>query len=159
MAKKIEHNQFALPFPIFGLTIDKFFSNIAQRMDILWKHPNKGCQLDYSNITATNSPSQWILTDVRSEKEGVENDLMKLQQELTELFISTVTEHQHREQKGVPVALRVGAPAEIFSLGIGFKDKLSFTLGQKFGGCNQIGKKNRKAILDTITHKKQIRQE
>ena len=82
LAEKFEQIQFVLSFPNFDLTIDKFISEIAQRMDTLWNHPNKGCQLDYSNITATNFTSQWVLTEVIAEKERAENDLVKLQQEL-----------------------------------------------------------------------------
>ena len=40
-----------------------------------------------------------------------------------------------------------------------FKDKLSCTLGRVFGGCKQIGKQKKKAIMDAISHMNQIQQE
>ena len=95
-------------------------------MDILWNDLNKGCQLDYSNITAPTSQGE--LTEVLALKERAENNLLKFLHEPTELSPSLVTEHQHRAQRGVLVALLAAAAAGIFGLGVGFKDTLSCTL-------------------------------
>ena len=94
-----------------------------------------------------------------SREKRAENYLVKLQQEQTELFPSKVTEHQHRERRGFPVALLASTAAGIFGLGMGFKNTLYCTLGKMFGGCHQIGEQNRKTFVDSINHMNQIQQE